>query len=86
MGDSADAASIMHQITAYGGRQDDAPFQQAFPQSLAFSSSLSNFEYEEIYEEFLKLAKATNLEDLRHVPFPTLAAENETLINNATYG
>jgi len=39
-GESAGGGSIMHQITAYGGANGSAPFQQAIPQSPGWVRSL----------------------------------------------
>jgi len=40
MGESAGGASIIHQITAFGGSQGPVPFQQAIVQSPAYVSDL----------------------------------------------
>src|SRR5437773_7003355 len=54
-GESAGGGSIVHQITAYGGTEGKAPFAQAVPQSPAWWPPVSNFQQEQIFQQFLTL-------------------------------
>ena len=85
MGASGGAAMGMHQITAYGGTQD-APFQQAFLQSPAFSPNPYDSLQEETYRKFLGYANATSLVGLRAASSQTIIKANEAQIYNTTYG
>lgn len=64
-GESAGGGSIMHQITAYGGLEGKAPFQQAVPQSPGWAFISSNTQQEDTYQKFLNLTNSTSLAELR---------------------
>src|ERR1700727_1717976 len=56
IGESAGAGSIMHQITAFGGLQGPAPFQQAILQSPGFLPVVGNLVQESIFLQVLQFA------------------------------
>ena len=86
MGESAGGGSIMHQITAYGGAVS-APFQQAIPQSAGFAPIPSNYQQEEIFQEFLSTLNVETIEEARQLPSSTLIAANEAQIGlRSIYG
>jgi carboxylesterase type B len=86
MGESAGGGSIMHQITAYGGAVP-APFQQAIPQSPGFGPVPSNFNQEEIFQEFLTVLGVKTIEEARRLPSSTLIAANAAQIGlRSRYG
>lgn len=67
-GESAGGGSIMHQITAYGGLNGNAPFQQAIPQSPGWVPIQSNVQQEDTYRKFLNLTNTSSLAELRALP------------------
>lgn len=91
MGESAGGGSIMHQITAYGGTVT-TPFQQAIPQSPGFLPVPSNYDQEEIFQEFLNILNVKTIEEARQLPSSTLIAANvaqvglRSLSPSYTYG
>lgn len=66
-GESAGGGSIMHQITAYGGSKEPAPFAQAVPQSPGYTPVLSQTYQEDAYQKFLNLTNSSSLADLRNL-------------------
>jgi carboxylesterase type B len=64
-GESAGGGSIMHQITAYGGANGSAPFQQAVPQSPGWQPTTSVVTQENAYQKYLELTNTTSLAELR---------------------
>ncbi|KAI9861152.1 MAG: hypothetical protein M1824_002650 [Vezdaea acicularis] len=85
-GESAGGGSILHQLTAYGGLNGPAPFAQIIPQSPAFTPLGSNYVQEEIYQQFLAAANATNLTQLRSLPTLELVAANALTVAASPYG
>jgi carboxylesterase type B len=79
-------ASILHQITAYGGLKGPAPFQQAIPQSPGFSPIVSNLQQENIFQTFLALLNVSTLEQARQLPSAALIKANLIQVANASYG
>ncbi|KAI4711409.1 hypothetical protein J4E89_003974 [Alternaria sp. Ai002NY15] len=75
-GESAGGGSIMHQITAYGGANGSAPFQQAVPQSPGWQPTTSVVTQEDVYQRFLTLTNTTSLAELR-----ALSSEEVMLAN-----
>lgn len=85
MGESAGGGSIMHQITAYGGRVP-APFQQAIVQSPGWVPVLSIDEQEQRFQDFLRFANASSLEDARNLSTDQVMDANDRQISVAPYG
>ncbi|KAK9428007.1 alpha/beta-hydrolase [Lipomyces doorenjongii] len=89
MGESAGAGSIMHHITAYGGKGGPVPFQQALPQSPAYQPTLAS-QQEHIFAEFLAIAKevanATTLQQVRRLPTMALQVINGIQVGRSSYG
>lgn len=76
MGESAGGGSIMHQITAYGGKADPAPFQQAIVQSPGWVPVASKGLQEKTLRQFLHALNVQTIEDARQVPTDKLIAGN----------
>ena len=92
-GESAGAASVLHQLTAFSAlRYDRPPFAQAILQSPAFFPLADPVQLEETYERVLE--KATNISgtqvsslgDLRQVEPGVLAQVNGEIILASNYG
>lgn len=60
MGESAGGASILWQITAYGGTEGPAPFQQAIIQSPAWVPDIGVVQQEDLYQNSLSLLKVSS--------------------------
>ncbi|CAL3968307.1 hypothetical protein PZA11_006736 [Diplocarpon coronariae] len=86
MGESAGGGSIMHQITAYGGKKGKAPFQQAIVQSGAFLPVPRGEREEDIYAKFLRVAGVQSLEEARALSTEKLRSVNEIMVGEAPYG
>ncbi|CAN9389432.1 unnamed protein product [Alternaria alternata] len=86
-GESAGGGSIMHQITAYGGANGSAPFQQAVPQSPGWQPTTSVVTQEDVYQRFLKLTNTTSLAELRALPSEEIIrASAQQIIYDSPYG
>ncbi|CAG8976122.1 hypothetical protein HYALB_00002403 [Hymenoscyphus albidus] len=89
LGESAGGASIMHQITAFGGAK--APFQKAIMQSPGFSVTPADAQQEAVYNTVLSDAQSlisTNITDvsaLRALDSKTIAALNYIVIARSEY-
>lgn len=66
-GESAGAASIVHHITARGGRGKPPAFQQALIQSAGWNPSVDSSHLETLYHQFLNLLKVKTLQQARRV-------------------
>lgn len=86
IGESAGGGSIMHQITAFGGLNGPAPFQQAVLQSAAFQNVVSNFQQEQTFDAFLSLLKVGTIEEARQLPSSALITANIVQVANSSYG
>ncbi|KAK0112529.1 hypothetical protein ONS96_001765 [Cadophora gregata f. sp. sojae] len=88
MGESAGGGSIMHQITAYGGRgkKGRAPFQQAIIQSGAFLPVPEMERQESIYSKFLNVAGVQTLDQARDLSTEELQFVNAKLVGESAYG
>ncbi|KAK4862604.1 hypothetical protein LT330_002737 [Penicillium expansum] len=87
MGESAGGGSILHQITAYGNSNGNAPFQQAILQSPAFAPG--NFgagDQEKIFNEFLAYCNVSNIEEARRLPTEILIQANAQQVINSPIG
>lgn len=86
MGESAGGGSIMHQITAFAGKGGPAPFSQAVIQSPAFQNIVSNYQQEQIFNEFVSLANVSTLAEARNLSSAALQQANLLQIANSSYG
>lgn len=85
-GESAGGGSIMHQITAFGGLEGKAPFQQAVLQSGAFQNLPSNFQQEQTFDAFLSLLNVSTLQEARQLPSSALIQANIQQVGVSAYG
>lgn len=85
-GESAGGGSIEHQITAFGGKEGKAPFQQAITQSPGFQPIVSNQQQEQTFKAYLALLNVTTLEEARQLPYKTLQRANAVQVGLAPYG
>lgn len=91
MGESAGAASIMHHLTALGGKEK-APFEQAIIQSPAFAPYAGPAVQDENFRLILKWAsilnnsEVTTLHQLRNIPFDILRKINQLSTTPAYWG
>ena len=85
-GESAGGASIMHQITAFGGLRGPALFQQAIVQSPAFASVASSFDQQQTFERFLSLLKVKSIAEARQLPSGAVILANSIQVGLAVYG
>ncbi|KAI9803612.1 MAG: hypothetical protein M1825_001955 [Sarcosagium campestre] len=85
MGDSAGGGSILHQLTAFGGK-DPAPFQQAIVQSPAFTPQAIGDELDAQLERFLKTAAVDSIEEARDLSPAKLRYANYVTVGYAPYG
>lgn len=90
MGQSAGASSIMHHITAYGGKSgiihSRPQMQGAILQSPGFFPQPNSTQDDEVYKTFLKLAKVDNLEALFTADTQALQDANAIMIHDSKYG
>ena len=86
IGESAGGGSIMHQITAFGGLNGSAPFQQAVLQSPGFQNVVSDLQEEQTFDEFLHLLNVTTIEEARKLPSSALISANIVQVANSSYG
>ncbi|KAJ6114262.1 hypothetical protein N7486_000040 [Penicillium sp. IBT 16267x] len=76
IGESAGAGSIMHQITAYGGKGGPSRFQQAILQSPAWVPIPDQKQPEQTLQNFLQLLNVSTLDEARQLPSSQLIAAN----------
>ncbi|KAF4857011.1 Carboxylesterase patB [Colletotrichum siamense] len=87
MGGSAGAGSIMHHLTAFGGRKNESLFSQAILLSPAFLPSPTMISAERAFSNFLALLNFTSLSEARKLPSEALIAANALQIySEASYG
>lgn len=87
MGQSAGASSILHHITAGGGKDTYSPaFDAAVLQSPGFFPQPNNTKNDLTYERFLHLAGATDLADLRNKDTAVLQQANAIMTYESEYG
>jgi cholinesterase len=84
MGESAGGGSILHHITAYGGRK--APFSQAVMQSPAFIPNPLKNQSETAFQKFLAAANVTTLEEARQLNSNVLQLASKIAQAEAFYG
>ena len=87
-GSSAGAGSLLHHLTAYGGRTSPAEqiFQQALFESVAFIPNPSHEIQERGYQGLLSAANVSNLAELRALPEAQLLAANKLAQADTFYG
>jgi carboxylesterase type B len=76
IGESAGGMSIIHHITAYGGRRGPALFQQAIIQSGGWVPVITKKQQKDTLDQFLGLLNVTSIEDARKLPSEKLIAAN----------
>lgn len=92
MGESAGASSIMHHITAYGGKKGKAPFQRAILQSPGWLPSKAAVANENIFQQTLTIAstvtkkKITSVSELRSLTSSELYLVNAAVVGLSPYG
>lgn len=64
----AERASIIHHITARGGKGKPPAFQQALIQSGAWNPTTNSHHLEKVYREFLEILNVCTLHEARHLP------------------
>jgi len=86
MGESAGGASIIYQITAFGGSQGLVPFQQAIVQSPAYVSDLPVQQQEDTLQKFLRILNVSTIQQARQLPSENLIRANTKFIGESPYG
>jgi carboxylesterase type B len=91
MGESAGAGSILHHITAYGGKGPPLLFHQAIPQSPAFQPTVplqSKMFFSEVVGNASRVTNTTitSVAQLRLLPFEALYAVNVIVAGLSMYG
>ncbi|KAF9635128.1 Carboxylesterase type B [Lasiodiplodia theobromae] len=86
-GESAGGGSVIHQITAFGGREE-APtlFQQAIPQSAGWFPIGSPRDQERVFQDFLAEVNASSLADARNAEEEVLIVANARQVARSVYG
>ncbi len=82
---SSGAGSIMHHITAYGGKTTNN-FAQAVMQSPAWTIVAGMDQQEAVYSQFLNATGVSTLAEARALSTETLQLVNLNMIGNAPYG
>ncbi|KAE9576801.1 hypothetical protein CGMCC3_g7305 [Colletotrichum fructicola] len=86
MGESAGGGSIIHQLTAFGGDQGPAPFQQIITQSTGFVPARSSQALEDVVETVLSVANVSSFDALRKLPSDVLIAVNNIVTRQLYQG
>ncbi|EON65216.1 hypothetical protein W97_04453 [Coniosporium apollinis CBS 100218] len=86
IGESAGGGSIMHQMTAYGGKNGSVPFQQAIPQSPGWAPQTSNYQQEQQLNAFLALLNVSTIQEARELPSEALITANLIQVGRSPYG
>lgn len=87
MGESAGGGSLMHQITAYGGKKGKVPFQQAIVQSPGYQPMPSSKGQEAVYQTFLTKANVKSLKEARRLSAEQLQFANYKIVGESSpYG
>ncbi|KAK2795962.1 hypothetical protein FQN50_009667 [Emmonsiellopsis sp. PD_5] len=79
-GMSADAADVLHQVTAYGGEKP-VPFKHALTMSQAFVPSVSTAGQDDVWTTFLETTNVSSLKEAR-----ALSSEAVILANTLSVG
>lgn len=80
MGESAGGGSILHQITAYGGKRGAPRFQQAIIQSPGWVPIADQKEQEDTMQQFLGFLNVNTIEEARTLSSDKLIAANSAQI------
>ncbi|KAM5357932.1 hypothetical protein ACJZ2D_015772 [Fusarium nematophilum] len=86
MGESAGGGSVLHQLTAFGGRRGPAPFQQIITQSAGFNPAGSKQAREDVVQAFFATANVSSLAELRDLPSDRLIAANSVITRQLYQG
>ncbi|KAH6645955.1 Alpha/Beta hydrolase protein [Truncatella angustata] len=86
MGESAGGGSIVHHITAYGGRKDAPPFSQAIVQSPAYVPRPYASQAEDSYAILLANANVSSLAELINLDTKILQIANKLAQSSDFYG
>lgn len=86
MGESAGGSSIIHQLTAFGGKQGPVPFQQIIAQSTGFVPARSSQALEDVVETVLSVANVSSFDALRKLPSGVLIAVNNIVTRQLYQG
>ena len=86
MGESAGAGSILHQITAFAGTKDPAPFSRAILRSPAFVAQPHSNLVEQQTQALLHRCDVSSIQELQRLPTSTLLAANQDLVARSDYG
>lgn len=86
MGESAGGASILLQVTAFGGTEGPAPFQQAIIQSPAWVPDIGVIQQEDLVQDFLHLLNVSTIQEARQLDTATLINANALLVGDSPYG
>ncbi|KAE8400882.1 Alpha/Beta hydrolase protein [Aspergillus pseudonomiae] len=86
MGVSAGSGSILHQLTAYQGRQGPSLFQQAILQSPAWEPNYDTDKQERTFRRYLELLNVSTIEEARQLPSEKLIAANAHQVSSSLYG
>ena len=85
-GESSGGGSVLHQITAYGGKNGPVPFRRAVPQSPGWVPITSPKLQDDTYKLLLKFTKSSSLASLRNVSEADFIKANALLVGyNTTY-
>ena len=85
MGESAGGASILWQITAFGGTQGPAPFHQAIIQSPAWVEDIDVMQQEDLLQNYPRLLNVPTVQEARQLDSATLINANPRLIGSFPY-
>ncbi|BCR82668.1 uncharacterized protein ACHE_10070A [Aspergillus chevalieri] len=86
IGESAGGGSILHQITSYGGKGKQLPFQQAILQSPGWYPLPTDEQQEATLQQFLGLLNVSTVEEARKLPTAKLIAANSKQVYRSPYG
>ncbi|KAG5770183.1 hypothetical protein H9Q72_002848 [Fusarium xylarioides] len=86
MGESAGGGSVLHQLTAFGGRRGSPPFQQIITQSAGFIPAGSRQAREEVLKDILTTANVPSLAELCKLPSERLIAANNIITRQVYQG
>lgn len=86
MGESAGGGSVLHQLTAFGGRRGPAPFQQIVTQSAGFNPTGSKQAREDVLKAVFATANVSSLAELRNLPSHRLIAANNVITRQLYQG
>ncbi|KAI5276034.1 carboxylesterase family protein-like protein [Aureobasidium subglaciale] len=86
MGTSAGASSVLHQITAFGGKRDTGLFAQGIVESPGFQPMPSSIEQQKIHDKYMSYLNVTSLAEAREVSSEAALLANYLALALAPYG